>query len=124
MQAPIVNYMNSGKRSYLVKAFVTSQSNFCSLMFRSRIPNCRIDKVVSFQNLKLSYLELLELESSVTLHHWNKQEIITDYFLKSRRNLAPKTIREMFDFHESNYNFGSEISYFKRADFKSTHHGI
>lgn len=55
----------------------------------------------SYRSLKLSYLDFLELESSVTMRHRNKQEIIADYFLKLE-NLAAKMMKEIIDIYEPN----------------------
>ena len=105
----IVNYINSGKHSSLMKDFVTSQSNFSSLVsiFRSRILNSWIDKVNEWKLQPvigtLSYLIWIfwKLESSVTMRHRNKQEIIVDYFLKLE-NLAAKMMKEIIDIYEPN----------------------
>ena len=105
----IVNYINSGKYSSLMKDFVTSQSNFSSLVsiFRSRILNSWIDKVNEWKLQPvigtLSYLIWIfwKLESSVTMRHRNKQEIIADYFLKLE-NLAAKMMKEIIDIYEPN----------------------
>ena len=105
----IVNYINSGKYSSLMKDIVTSQSNFSSLVsiFRSRILNSWIDKVNEWKLQPvigtLSYLIWIfwKLESSVTMRHRNKQEIIADYFLKLE-NLAAKMMKEIIDIYEPN----------------------
>ena len=105
----IVNNINSGKHSSLMKDFVTSQSNFSSLVsiFRSRILNSWIDKVNEWKLQPvigtLSYLIWIfwKLESSVTMRHRNKQEIIADYFLKLE-NLAAKMMKEIIDIYEPN----------------------
>ena len=57
------------------------------------------------------------------MRHRNRQEIIADYFLKLE-NLAAKMMKEIIDIYEPNQNFGSETSYFKRGNFKTTHSGI
>ena len=74
--ARIVNFMNLGKRKSLMKAFITSQSNYCPLiwMFHSRELNNHINRMheralrLVYQDNSLSFAELLEKDNSVTIH--------------------------------------------------------
>ena len=74
--ARIVNNMDLSKRKCLMKAFVTSQFNYCPLiwMFHSRELNNRINRIheralrLVYQDNSLSFTELLEKDNSVTIH--------------------------------------------------------
>ena len=74
--ARIVNNMDLSKRKCLIKAFVTSQFNYCPLiwMFHSRELNKRINSIheralrLVYQDNSLSFAELLEKDNSVTIH--------------------------------------------------------
>ena len=74
--ARIVNYMDLSKRKSLMKAFITSQFNYCPLiwMFHSRELNNRINRIheralrLVYQDNSLPFAELLEKDNSVTIH--------------------------------------------------------
>ena len=74
--ARIVNNMDLSKRKCLIKAFVTSQFNYCPLiwMFYSRELNKRTNSIreralrLVYQDNSLSFAELLEKDNSVTIH--------------------------------------------------------
>ena len=110
-----------------MKAFVISQFNYCPLiwMFHNRALNNRINKIheralrLVYQNKNLSFSELLELDSAVTVHERNLPEIF-----KVKNNLSPKIMKQVFDFREPYYNLRSETSQFKRENIKTTHYGI
>ena len=74
--ARIVNNMDLSKCKCLIKAFVTSQFNYCPLiwMFYSRELNKRTNSIreralrLVYQDNSLSFAELLEKDNSVTIH--------------------------------------------------------
>ena len=74
--ARIANNMDLSKRKCLIKAFVTSQFNYCPLiwMFYSRELNKRTNSIreralrLVYQDNSLSFAELLEKDNSVTIH--------------------------------------------------------
>ena len=74
--ARIVNYMDLSKRKSLMKAFITSQFNYCPLiwMFHSRELSNRINRIheralrLVYQDNSLPFAELLEKDNSVTIH--------------------------------------------------------
>ena len=119
--------MDFEKRRSLMKAFVISQFNYCPLiwMFHNRALNNRINKIheralrLVYQNKNLSFSELLELDSAVTVHERNLPEIF-----KVKNNLSPKIMKQVLDFREPYYNLRSETSQFKRENIKITHYGI
>ena len=71
--ARILNYMDLSKRKSLMKAFVTSQFNYCPLiwMFHNRELNNRINRIheptlrLVYQDNSLSFAKLLEKDNSV-----------------------------------------------------------
>ena len=114
-----------------MKAFIISQFNYCPLiwMFHSRALNNRINKIheralrLVYQNKNLSFSELLELNSAVTIHERNLQVLVTEIF-KVKNNLSPEIMKQVFDFQEPYYNLRSETSQFRRENIKTTHYGI
>ena len=129
--ARIAHYMDFEKRRSLMKAFVISQFNYCPLiwMFHNRALNNRINKIheralrLVYQNKNLSFSELLELDSAVTIHERNLQVLVTEIF-KVKNNLSPEIMKQVFDFQEPYYNLRSETSQFRRENIKTTHYGI
>ena len=77
--ARIANYMDVSKRKCLMKVFVTSQLNYCPLIwiFHSRELNNRINRIheqalkLVYQDNSLSFAEVLEKDNSVTVHQRN-----------------------------------------------------
>ena len=77
--ARIANYMDVSKRKCLMKVFVTSQFNYCLLIwiFHSRELNNRINRIheqalkLVYQDNSLSFAEVLEKDNSVTIHQRN-----------------------------------------------------
>ena len=129
--ARIAHYMDFEKRRSLMKAFVISQFNYCPLiwMFHNRALNNRINKIherklrLVYQNKNLSFSELLELDSAVTIHEQNLQVLVTEIF-KVKNNLSPEIMKQVFDFQEPYNNLRSETSQFRRENIKTTHYGI
>ena len=129
--ARVVNFMDLAKRKSLMKAFITSQFNYCPLiwMFHSRQLNNRINKIqeralrLVYKDNKLTFDDLLKLDNSVTIHQRNLQILATEIF-KVKNSLAPEIATEVFEIKEPNYNLRSDASHFKRENFKSTHCSI
>ena len=115
--ARIAHYMDFEKHRSLMKAFVKSQFNYCSLiwMFYNRVLNSIINRIhqralrLVYQNKNLSFRELLPLDKAVTIH---------------KRNLSPEIIKQIFKFQEPYYNLRPETSHLRRENIKTTHYGI
>ena len=83
-----LNFMDLAKRKTLMKAFITSQFNYCPLvwMFHSRQLNNLINKIhesalrLLYKDNKLTFNDLLELHNSVTIHQRNLQILATETF--------------------------------------------
>ena len=86
--ARVVNFMDLAKRKSLMKAFITSQFNYCPLiwMFHSRQLNNRINKIneralrLAYKDNKLNFNDLLKLDNSVTIHQRNLKILATEIF--------------------------------------------
>ena len=123
--------MDLSKCKNLMKAFVTSQFNYCPLiwMFHSRELNNRITRIheralrLVYQDNSLSFAELLEKDNSVTIHQRNLQVPATEIF-KLKNRLAPEIMKEVFEIQNLAYNFYSDAIHFKRDNVKTTHYGI
>ena len=123
--------MDLAKRKSLMKAFITSQFNYCPLiwMFHSRQLNNQINKIheralrLVYKDNKLTFNDLLELDNSVTIHQRNLQILATEIF-KVKISLAPEIMTEVFEIKEPHYNLSSEAGHFKREIVKFTHYGI
>ena len=123
--------MDLVKRKSLMKAFITSQFNYCPLiwMFHSRQLNNRINKIqeralrLVYKDSKLTFDDLLKLDNSVTIHQRNLQILATEIF-KVKNNLASDIMTEVFEIKELHYNLRSETSHFKRENVNSTHYGM
>ena len=80
--------MDLAKRKSLMKAFITSQFNYCPLiwMFHSRQLNNRINKIneralrLAYKDNKLTFNDLLKLDNSVTIHQRNLKILATEIF--------------------------------------------
>ena len=127
----IVNYMDLSKRKCLMKAFVTSQFNYCPLiwMFHSRELSNRINRIheralrLLYQDNSLSFAELLERDNSVTIHQRNLPVHTTEIF-KLKKILAPEMMKEVFEIQIPASNFRSEATHFKRENVKKNYYGI
>ena len=123
--------MDLSKRKSLIKAFVTSQFNYCPLiwMFHSRELNNRINRIhewalrLVYQDKSLSFAEFLEKDNSVTIHQRNLQVLATKIF-KLKNGLAPEIMKIVFEIQNPAYNFRPETIHFKRENVKTTHYGI
>ena len=106
----IAKYLDKDKLRLIMKAFIQSQFNDCSLvwMFHSRIINNKINKLheralrVVYKNTNLTFEELLILDNSVTIHHKNLQKLAVQMY-KIKNNLSLPLIKELFKSHESHY---------------------
>ena len=129
--ARIVKHIDLSKHKCLMKAFVTSQFNYCPLiwMFHSRELKNHINRIheqasrLVYQNNILLFAELLEKGNFVTMHQTNLQVLATEIF-KLKNGLAPETMKEIFEIQNPADNFRSEATHFKRENIKTTHYGI
>ena len=101
--ARISQYLNEGKRKILMKSFVTSQFNYCPIlwMYCHRKSNNLINRIHE-RSLRLAYNDyissfdtLLEKDNSVTIHQRNIQLLLLEIY-KTLNGLNPSFMTEIF----------------------------
>ena len=101
--ARISNFTSQDKLRTLMKSFVTSQFNYCPLvwMFCNRTMNNKIDRLheraprLVYKDENLTFEELLETDNSFTVHNRNLQKLAVEMF-KIRNRLAPQPMQDLF----------------------------
>ena len=96
-------YLGTDKLRLLMRAFVTSQFQYCPLvwMFHSRKMNSKINRLheraprIAYKDYSSSLATLLEKDRSVTIHEKNMQLLMTEMF-KTINNLNPSFMNEIF----------------------------
>ena len=84
--ARVSKFMTQEKLKLVMKTFIMSQFNYCSLvwMFHSRALNPKIDKLheralrLVYKNDSLTFQDLLKLDNSFTVHERNLQKLATE----------------------------------------------
>ena len=127
--ARFVPYMEVAKKRVLMKAFISSQFNYCPLvwMLHSRSLNKRINRIherslrMVYNDYESSFELLLEKDGSVKIHEKNIQVLVTEMF-KIKHNIAPVIMNEILPINSSHYNFRN-INDFKRDNIRSVYYG-
>ena len=109
--ARISPYMDQRKLRTLMRAFITSQFQYCPLiwMFHGRQLNKKNNKIreralrITYKDDGSTYSELLEKDCAVTIHTKNLQLLMTEMY-KTRNDLNPSFMQEIFCENESHYN--------------------
>ena len=122
--------MNRSKRKAVMKTFVISQFNYCLLvwMLHSRKLNHCVNSIheralsVTYQDYKPTFLELLQKDNSVTIHQRNLQVHATEIF-KTKNDLSPKIMKEVFELKGLSYSSRSKGNYFVHENVKTTYYG-
>ena len=104
-------YLGTDKLRVLMRAFVTSQFQYCPLvwMFHSRKMNNKINRLheralrIAYKDFFSSFATLLEKDRSVTIHERNLQLLMTEMF-KTINNLNPIFMKEIFPQRSAAYN--------------------
>ena len=94
--ARISNYLDKDKLVLIMKTFVTSQFNYCPLvwMFHNRTMNNKINRLheralrIAYKEENLSFQELLVIDNSVTIHEKNLQKLATEMF-RIKNHISP-----------------------------------
>ena len=106
--AGVPKYITLPKRRLLMSSHITSHFNYCPLvwMIHNRKLNEKMNKIhgralrMAYVNHKTSFLKLLNIDKSVTMH--KKSCII--YLLKSiklKKRISPTIVSEIFQFFEN-----------------------
>ena len=101
--AHISPYMNQNKLRYLMKPFITSQFQYCPLiwMFHSRQLNQKINKIqeralrITYKDTESTFCELLQKDCAVTIHTKNLQILMIEMY-KTKNELNPSFMQEIF----------------------------
>ena len=117
--ARISPYMDQRKLRTLMRAFITSQFQYCPLIwiFHSRQLNKKISKIqkralrITYKDTESTYSELLEKDCAVTIHTKNLQLLVTEMY--KTRQILPQTIRNS----ESLAQFKANIKHWKGENY-------
>ena len=101
--ARISKYLSQDKLKVLMKTFVTSQFNYCPLvwMCHNSTMNNKINKLheralkIVYKNQSLSFQELLEKDDSLMIHHRNLQKLATEMY-KVKAKISPIPMQNLF----------------------------
>ena len=123
-------YIDFWKKKILMKAFIMSQFSYCPLiwMLHSRKIENTINRIHE-RALRLvygannnSFEELLEKDSSVSIHQRNLQCLAVEMF-KVLKGVAPEIMNEIFQFKEPCSYGTRNYSEFKRTNVRTVTYG-
>ena len=109
--------MNLAQHRLIMKAFSCSRFGYCPLvwMFHSRKKNNRVNSQhehalrVVYRDYNATFSELLSKDKSVTIHQRNLQLLTTEIF-KTKNELNPKIMEEIFTFKNVDYDLRNNTS--------------
>ena len=98
----ISKYMSFEKKRSVMKAFITSQFNYCPLiwMCHNRTLNNKINRIhekalrITYDDTSSSFEELLNRDKSVTIHTKNIHYLATEIY-KVKNELSPKIMKDV-----------------------------
>ena len=109
--ARISQYIDEHKRKVLMKSFITSQFNYCPIiwMYCQRKSNNLIYRIhetalrIAYSDYLSDFNSLLVKDDSVTIHHRNIQALTLAIY-KTLNNLNPQFMKEVFCLKQQNYS--------------------
>ena len=128
--ARITPYMDLNKKRLLLNAFFMSQFNYCQLvwMCHNRTKNNKINRLherclrLIYNDKKSSFEELLEIDSSVSVHDRNLRALATEIY-KIYHVISSTIMNEIFTIRQQNqYNLRS-WRYFDAPKVRTVNHG-
>ena len=128
--ARITPYMDLNKKRLLLNEFFMSQFNYCQLVWMCH--NCtKNNKIVRlherclrsiYNDKKSSFEQLLEIDSSVSVHDRNLRALATEMY-KIYHGISPTIMNEIFTLrHQNQYNLRN-WTYFDAPKVKTVNHG-
>ena len=112
--------MDQSKLRALMRAFITSQFQYCPSiwMFHSRQLNQKINKIqeralrITYKDTESTFSELLQQDSAVTIHTKNLQILMTEMY-KTRNGLNHSFMQEIFCDNTTYYNLRNNNEFFQ-----------
>ena len=125
----ISKYLNEQKLKTLMSAFITSQFNYCPLlwMFYNRTFNNKINKLherarrIVYTDKNSTFQELLEKDNAVTIHQRNLQRLAIEMY-KVKSQISPLPVQEMFKVHNYDYELRKKRCW-ETSNVKTVHYG-
>ena len=122
--------MNINQRKCIMRAFISSQFGYCPLVwfFCSRKINNRINRIqeralrIVYKDYVSTFAQLLEKDSSVSIHIRNLQILATEIF-KARNNLSPPIVQNIFRTTEPAYSLRRD-TIFESRRIQTQRYGI
>ena len=122
--------MNIDQRKRIMRAFIRSQFGYCPLVlfFYSRKINNRMNRIqkralrIVCKDYVLTFAQLLEKDSSVSIHIRNLQVLETEIF-KARNNVSPPIVQNIFRTTEPTYSLRRD-TIFERRRIQTQRYGI
>ena len=113
--ARISPYLDVPKRKILMKSFITSQFNYCPIvwMYCQHKSNHLINRIheralrIANNDYSSDFNLLLDKDNSVTIHHRNIQALTLEIY-KSVHNLNPPFMKEIFCSKQQNYSLRNQ----------------
>lgn len=113
--ARISKYLSAEKLRLVVRTFIESQFNYCSLiwMFHNRSLNAKINKLheralrIVYKDDNSTFEELLEKDKSVTIHDRNLRRLAVEMY-KIKHQLSPSPLLDCFKERSIAYDLRNE----------------
>ena len=127
--ARISKFLNKDKLKLIMRTFITSQFNYAPLtwMFHSRTLNNKINRLheralrLVYEDEKLSFQELLDLDNSMTIHHRNIQKLAIEMY-KIKNNLSPLPMKKLFHENTNTYELRNK-RFWEPSNVRTVHYG-